>query len=71
LTPIIWESFDNGLNRRLNTFDKKEIILEEEMNNKKVIEEYVEDKSLMHQSRGSNRNSINGSANQLSAGIPN
>jgi hypothetical protein len=39
--------------------------LEEEMNNKKVIEEYVEDKSSVHQSRASLRDSFNGSGNQL------
>jgi hypothetical protein len=33
------------VNRRLNTFDKKEITLKEELNNRKVIEEFVEEKS--------------------------
>ena len=41
----MWENFGSGENRRLNTYNKKEIILEEEINSKKVIEEYVEDKS--------------------------
>lgn len=51
---VVWENFGNNTNRRLNTFDKKEIILHEEMSNKKVIEEYVEDKSSsVHLSRGS------------------
>jgi hypothetical protein len=43
---VIWEYFENSKNRRLNTFDKKEIILQEEINNKVVVEEYVENKSL-------------------------
>jgi hypothetical protein len=43
---VIWENFENSKNRRLNTFDKKEIILQEEINNKVVVEEYVENKSL-------------------------
>jgi len=43
---VIWENFENSKNRRLNTFDKKEIILQEEINNKVVLEEYVENKSL-------------------------
>lgn len=54
IQSVIWENFGNNTNRRLNTYDKKEIILQEEMNNKKVIEEYVEDKSSsVHLSRGS------------------
>ena len=50
IASIIWENFGKGENRRLNTFNKKEINLQEEMNNKKVIEEYVEDKSSVHYS---------------------
>lgn len=62
----MWENFGNGAtNRRLNTYDKKEIILQEEMSNKKVIEEYVEDKSSIHLSRGS----LNGSQNAIHAGL--
>lgn len=54
IQSVIWENFENNRNRRLNTFDKKEIILQEEMNNGRVIEEYVEDKSSsVHLSRGS------------------
>jgi hypothetical protein len=44
---VVWEDFGNGhSNRRLNTFDKKEIILQEEVNNRKVIEEFVEERSF-------------------------
>jgi hypothetical protein len=50
---VVWENFGNGQNRKLNTFDKKEVILQEEMGNKRVIEEYVEDKSSLHMSKGS------------------
>lgn len=42
---MIWENLSNGMNRRLNTYDKKEIILQEEIGNKTVIEQYVEDRS--------------------------
>jgi hypothetical protein len=49
----MWENFGKGENRRLNTFNKKEIVLEEEINSKKVIEEYVEDKSSQHVSHSS------------------
>ena len=42
---VIWENFGNGQNRRLNTVDKKEIVLQEEMGNKRVFEEYLEEKS--------------------------
>ena len=42
---VIWENFGDGSNRRLNTYDKKEVILHEEFGRRKVIEEYVEDKS--------------------------
>jgi len=48
IQSVIWENFGNGSNRRLNTFDKKEIVLYEEMNSTKVVEEYVEDKSNHH-----------------------
>lgn len=58
---MTWENFGNGQNRKLNTFDKKEIILQEEINNKRVIEEYVEDKSSVHLSRGSMGGSNNAS----------
>lgn len=51
---VTWENFGHNTNRRLNTYDKKEIILQEEMNSLRVIEEYVEDKSSsVHLSRGS------------------
>ncbi len=42
---MTWEDFGNGCNRRLNTFEKKEVFLYEEMNSTKVIEEFVEDKT--------------------------
>ena len=43
---INWENLGSSYaNRRLNTFDKKIIFLNDEMNSKVVIEEYVEDKS--------------------------
>lgn len=43
---IQWESIGNATtNRRLNTHNKKEINLQDEMNNKIVIEEYLEEKS--------------------------
>ena len=41
---VIWESFGAGRNRKLSTVNKKEVILYEEMNSKKVVEEYVEEK---------------------------
>ena len=66
---VQWENFGNGTNRRLNTFDKKEIILQEEMSNKKVIEEYVEDKSSQHLSRGSLKSNEQGSQNALASGL--
>ena len=44
---IQWESLGNATkNRRLNTHNKKEINLQDEMNNKLVIEEYVEEKTI-------------------------
>jgi len=42
----VWENLGSSTaNRRLNTFDKKEMNLTDEMNSKVVIEEYVEDRS--------------------------
>ena len=41
---VIWENFGSDQNRMVNTFDKKQIFLLEEMNNTKVVEEYLEDK---------------------------
>lgn len=44
---IQWESLGIATtNRRLNTHNKKEINLHDEMNNKMVIEEYLEEKSI-------------------------
>jgi len=45
---VKWEDFSNGKNRRLNTNDKSQIILHEEFNTKKVIEEFVEDVNSNH-----------------------
>lgn len=43
---LTWENLGSSYsNRRLNTFDKKLIHLNDEMNSKVVVEEYVEDKS--------------------------
>jgi len=44
---ITWENLGSSstANRRLNTHDKKEMSMTDEMNSKVVIEEYIEDKS--------------------------
>ena len=41
---VIWENFGSGLNRKLNTQGKKEVFLQEEMNSKQVVEEFVQDR---------------------------
>ena len=44
---VIWESIEgHQQNRRVNTTGKKSVFLYEEINRKKVIEEYVEETKM-------------------------
>lgn len=47
---VKWEDFGNGLNRKMNTMGKSQMILHDEFNSKQSVEEYLEDFSFLPQS---------------------